>query len=374
MTSAIHPVPVEAGRGARDPLSRGVAWPTVLFLAAAMAYADVFWMVSLREAAGAIERTSDPFADWLRESTLLLPSYVVAVLAARAVRRRGDPPGEGEARSFAATALALAGLGTVVGVLVLAASSFYDYRLEVALLEHTTHTGCLEACVESQRTSTLALQLTSLGYGSAIILATNLAAVGWIAALLGGRLRLDGSGASRRPRVATAMRPRDGLTTVIAATLLGAAVLHGAVVPEHVAQWPVAGAFFMVLACAQAAAAVAVLRHSGRSSWTGAVLVSAVPLVTWLWSRSVGLPWGPDAGTAEQPGLADLASVALELATLALLATRLRRRRPDRSPPVTADRTRLAVVALVAVTALGLGGSHLAWLDVTSGDDHGPVR
>ena len=91
----------------------------------------------------------------------------------------------------------LVGVGTLVGVLALAASSLYDYRLELALLGHTAHGSCVADCLDSQRTSTAVLQLKSLGLGSALILATNLVVVGWVAALLGGRLRLDRSGDPR---------------------------------------------------------------------------------------------------------------------------------------------------------------------------------
>ena len=49
-------------------LSRGLAvpWFTVVPLAVVMAYATGFWLVSLRGAIGAIERTQEPFASWLR--------------------------------------------------------------------------------------------------------------------------------------------------------------------------------------------------------------------------------------------------------------------------------------------------------------------
>ena len=61
-----------------------VPWGTVLLLAVAMAYVDGFWTMSLRGAVGAIERTQTPFVSWLQESTLVLPLYVCAVLAAEA--------------------------------------------------------------------------------------------------------------------------------------------------------------------------------------------------------------------------------------------------------------------------------------------------
>ena len=54
---------------ARDaPASDGAAfpWKTVVTLAAVLAYADGYWLISLRGAIGAIERTDHPFASWLR--------------------------------------------------------------------------------------------------------------------------------------------------------------------------------------------------------------------------------------------------------------------------------------------------------------------
>gem|GEM_PF-4959715 len=65
-----------------------VPWLTALPLAAVMAYAEGFWMVSLRGAVGAIERTQQPFATWLRESTLALPLFTLAVLGALTLAAR----------------------------------------------------------------------------------------------------------------------------------------------------------------------------------------------------------------------------------------------------------------------------------------------
>ncbi|KRE98054.1 hypothetical protein ASG88_17940 [Nocardioides sp. Soil777] len=354
--------------------TRDVAWLTVLGLAASMAFADMFWVVSLRQVAGAIERTSDPFTDWVRESTLLLPTYVAAVLCVRVVRRRRVPTAAADGRPRVATALVLVGVGTLVGVLALAASSLYDYRLELTLLGHTSHGSCVVDCLDSQRTSTAVLQLKSLGLGSALILATNLVVVGWVTALLGGRLRLDRSGHPRPGHRLSGVHRRDGGTAVLASALVGAAVLHAAVVPDHASEWPVAGAFFVALACVQAGTAAAVVHHGGPVSWTTAALVSAVPLAIWLWSRTVGIPSGPDAGAVESLGVADLAAGSLELATLVLVGSwAWHRRHPLAGRPVlTLDVTLIALVALLAVTALGLGGSGLDWLDLTSGTGHVP--
>jgi hypothetical protein len=69
-----------------------IPWLTVLPLAVVMAYADGFWIISLRGAAGAIERTGQPFATWLRESTLTLPIFVIAVLGALTLAARWFGP------------------------------------------------------------------------------------------------------------------------------------------------------------------------------------------------------------------------------------------------------------------------------------------
>ena len=69
-----------------------VPWLTVLPLAIVMAYADGFWMVALRGAVGAIERTQEPFTSWWRESTLGLPLYVFAVLGALMLAMRWFGP------------------------------------------------------------------------------------------------------------------------------------------------------------------------------------------------------------------------------------------------------------------------------------------
>jgi hypothetical protein len=83
-----------------------------------------------------------------------------------------------------------------------------------------------------------------------------------------------------------------------------------------------------------------------------------------LYSRTLGLPFGPGKGLPEQVGLADLAACALEVGTLLVAVVLLRgegglRRRPQASAHVS----RLALVAVAAITAIGLAGSGLAWFD-----------
>lgn len=112
-----------------------VPWPTVLSVAAVLAYADGFWMVSLRGAVGSIERTQEPFATWLRESTLVLPVFVFAVLGALTLALHLFGSVLRTLRSVLATALLIATAGTLVGIAEMAASSAYDYHLQSSQLQ-----------------------------------------------------------------------------------------------------------------------------------------------------------------------------------------------------------------------------------------------
>ena len=102
---------------------RRVPWLTVLPFAAAMAYADGFWMVALRSAVGSIQRAQEPFTTWLRESTLAMPFYLFAVLGALTLAMRWFGPVLRTTRSVLLTALLIAAVGTIVGVVQLVINS-----------------------------------------------------------------------------------------------------------------------------------------------------------------------------------------------------------------------------------------------------------
>ncbi|MCY7394726.1 MAG: hypothetical protein LH468_01020 [Nocardioides sp.] len=224
--------------------------------------------------------------------------------------------------------------GTVAGVAELVASSAYDYHLQSAQLDLMGSMGgtCVAACGEQMHHATLALQVRAVGYGSGLILMSNVLVVGWVVALRGGRItlirrrtprsastwqrllrlrRVAGSSTDHRHHLPG--RPAD-LAVLMAAALASAGLLHAAVVPEHLAYWPAAGVFFVLLAGAQLAAAGAlVFSRARRLVVLGAVVVSVGPLPLWLCSRSIGIPVGPQAGTPEPVGLADSAAGVLQL-------------------------------------------------------------
>jgi len=161
-----------------------VPWLTVVPLAVVLAYADGFWLISLRGAVGSIERTGEPFASWLRESTLTLPVFALAVLGALALAARWFGPVLRKSKTVVATALMVVAAGTLVGIAALAAGSAYDYYLQSSHV----HSMASMAATAVQQQAGLGLQLRAVGYGSALLLVTNLALVGWVVAMRGGRL------------------------------------------------------------------------------------------------------------------------------------------------------------------------------------------
>ena len=169
-----------------------VPWSTVVPLAVVLAYADGFWLISLRGAVGAIERTQEPFASWLRESALTLPIFVFAVLGALTLAARWFGPVLRTPRTVVATALLIVAASTLVGIAEVAASSAYDYHLQSAQLQlmgSMPSMPSMGSTAQLQQAS-LALQVRAVGYGGALLLVTNLALVGWVVALRGGQLDL----------------------------------------------------------------------------------------------------------------------------------------------------------------------------------------
>jgi|SRR5687767_7328947 len=192
-----------------------VPWLTVVAFAALMDGADTFWLTAIQGAVGAIERAQTPFVSWVRTSALLLPLFVVAVLAALALARQCFGPALRTTRKVLAAALIVVAAGTVVGIGELAVSAAYDYRLQSRQLDqmhamhpgaHHDHGGCTGVC--AQKRATLLVDARAVELGSAAALGTNLVLVAWVVALRGGRLdprrrtaagRLPGVGVAGSP-------------------------------------------------------------------------------------------------------------------------------------------------------------------------------
>jgi hypothetical protein len=111
---------------------------------------------------------------------------------------------------------------------------------------------------------------------------------------------------------------------VIAAALsLAAAGIHFAVISDHL-EWDVAAgvAMFGVGVFQAIWAQLYLLRESRRVAQVAA-LVNAMVVVTWVVSRTVGLPIGQTPWVPEAVGLADLLATSFEIGLIGLLLPRL---------------------------------------------------
>ena len=346
-----------------------VPWLTVLPLAILMAYADGFWMMSLRGAVGPVVRTQGPFATWLQESTLAVPVFVFAVLGALTLALRWFGSAR-KPRILRATFLMVVAAGTLAGIAQVGANSAYDYLLQSDTLQMMmpARRGGTHQLLALQEQASFGLQAHSVIYGGLILLATNLILAGWVVALRGGRLQ---SAVIRQPAT-TAADPRRSrvvdLRLLAAAGFVGGATIHAAVVPEHLGEWPAAGIFFILQAAAELTVAALLLTVHQRAVLLAAAVVSAGPLALWLYSRTAGLPFGPETGVPEQVGLADMVACVLEVATLVLAVVLLRGGGWPRRAPFSAHVQALTLVAVIAVTTIGLSG--LSLLDGVGGSEH----
>jgi hypothetical protein len=184
---------------ARFAVLRGripLPWGAVAALAVVLAFTNGFVVVALQGAVGAIERTQNPFADWLRYSAILVAVFGLAVMWAlgRAHRRERRTP---------TTVLLIAAAATAVGIAAMIASTMYDYHLQTELLAQTAtlhiHTVSGSAAnsayddggwsPEQRQTVLVALKADSLG--TVVLVAVNVFFTGWITALFGGRLTVS---------------------------------------------------------------------------------------------------------------------------------------------------------------------------------------
>lgn len=348
--------------------TKRIAWPAVVVLAVLLAFIDGFWSVSLRGAVGSIRNTQHPFATWIHDSLLAVPLLVFAVLAAvvLASRLALRPPSRGRRRAHPTLRawLLVASLATLPGAILLAGQGWADYTLQAAGLGMSGSMSgtCFGGCLERMQQAAAGVQLQALGSGAALLLASNLLAVGWVAAVCGGRLPVlarDRPAASRRRR-----REVDAGRLALAAALAGSAAIHFAVVPEHLQEWRAAGVFFFELALVQLTLAVCVAATARRWPLYAAGAVSVLPLAVWAASRSGGLPFGPSPGVPEAVGTADLAATVLEAAAVAIVAAGMAyRSRPlpvlpadgPRGRPVRLLPAALGICLIASGTAIGLG-------------------
>jgi hypothetical protein len=150
--------------------------------------------------------------------------------------------------------------------------------------------------------------------------------------------------------------PAGTLRVGLAVVSIGAAVIHFAVIPQHMNEWWLTGTFFVVVALFQLAWALAVLARPSPPLYVTGAVVNALVVITWIVSRTVGVPVGPEAGEAESIGLPDVLATSYEALLVATAALALRAGAATRllRPLAGAPGTWITAVAVVALTALTL--------------------
>src|SRR3954452_14421500 len=97
----------------------------------------------------------------------------------------------------------------------------------------------------------------------------------------------------------------------LVAVSVGAAVIHAAFAPTHFTETWSHGAFFIASAWFQLL--LAYLLVTRRSRWVYALgLLNAVVIGAWIVSRTVGAPFGPNAGVPEDVGYPDVLATYFE--------------------------------------------------------------
>jgi hypothetical protein len=111
----------------------------------------------------------------------------------------------------------------------------------------------------------------------------------------------------------TARRMRWPSPPMLLLALLGAvsSVIHALVCPEHFREWVVYGVFFVIASALQAAWSVLLLVRPGRTLLMMGVVGNAAVVLTFVVSRTAGMPFGPAAFKPEAlTGLGIVATVA----------------------------------------------------------------
>jgi hypothetical protein len=111
----------------------------------------------------------------------------------------------------------------------------------------------------------------------------------------------------------------------MALTSAGAALVHIAVTPDHLRESGIYGGFFIFAALSQIAFAVLVLFRPSRRLVLAGLLGSGTMVLLWFYTRTVGVPIGPDNGATEEFGVLDILASVYEAAAVVLGVIVLRR-------------------------------------------------
>ena len=146
-----------------------------------------------------------------------------------------------------------------------------------------------------------------------------------------------GAGATGTDADPSPVRQPTRVRYAAAALSLSAALIHAWVIPEHFGEWWGYGAFFLVVAVAQAYLSDGLLYRPRPRLFLAGIVGNLAVVALYGATRTVGIPFfGPHAGEVEQVRVIGVASVVAEVALVAALALLLRS--PASGRPPSGDR------------------------------------
>jgi hypothetical protein len=161
--------------------------------------------------------------------------------------------------------------------------------------------------------------------------------------------------AAARPSERVPLRARSEPALLIASLAWVAAIIHGAASAQHVAEWPLAAAFFGALAVAQLGLGAWLWARADTAALIAGAAGSGAVLALWTVTRTAGLPFGPEAGHPESVGVLDVVAVADELLFAACAVALMHDRGHLLRHPVV---MRAALIASLAAAMLAGGHPH----------------
>lgn len=146
---------------------------------------------------------------------------------------------------------------------------------------------------------------------------------------------------------------------------IGAAVIHFAVTPAHWSNWLPSGIFFASIAVFQLVWALLAWARPPTLLLATGVVANAGFAALWVWSRTLGEPFGPNAGEPEAVQAAGICALLLECyivmgATWAWL-------RGDRAEPVSSFGSALVLIGANTIVAAAVTAGVASGLQ---GHDH----
>ena len=106
---------------------------------------------------------------------------------------------------------------------------------------------------------------------------------------------------------------RRGAASTVVLLSAAAGFVHAIVTPEHFREDLAVGLFTLTVTILQMAVVVAGLNQPTRRLWLATAAGNVAVVAIWAWSRTTGLPFGPNPGIPEPVGLLDLACAAYEV-------------------------------------------------------------